>query len=178
MTYTDGSPPEKVYEDSSWAIPLIHGTPTDSSELGYGGRFLLYRDFRQGKEGWWIVFSFHHADTGSAAQSLTAPSLIGPVTEEESKDSTRALRLALWNMPKFLIPALYAIDLEPEGKFLLYKRTNGELWKISLPDGREVRLPAVIPGAQASFGMGTGTKEIIYVESGFNSKLVMIDNLF
>jgi Tol biopolymer transport system component len=71
-----------------------------------------------------------------------------------------------------------ALQLAPNGKFLLYLKSPGELWKISMPDGRQERLPRSFPGLVFWFSIGPDNKEIVFIEQSSASKLVMIDNLF
>ncbi len=69
------------------------------------------------------------------------------------------------------------VQVAPNGKFLLYVKSPGELWKISLPDGKQERLPRNFPGL-VSFSISQDCKEIVYIERRFAGKLVMIENLF
>ncbi len=71
-----------------------------------------------------------------------------------------------------------AFQVAPNGKFLLYVKSPGELWKISLPDGKQERLPRNFPGLVRWFSISQDGKEIVYVEQRQAGKLVMIENLF
>jgi hypothetical protein len=51
---------------------------------------------------------------------------------------------------------------------------------MSLPEGRDERLPGSYPGLtpQSIIDVSRDGKEIIYVDTRINAKLVMIENLF
>jgi serine/threonine protein kinase len=70
------------------------------------------------------------------------------------------------------------VQVAPNGKFLLYVKSPGELWKISLPDGKQERLPRNFPGLLYFFSISQDGKEIVYIEMRGAGKLVMIENLF
>jgi len=70
------------------------------------------------------------------------------------------------------------VRVSPNGKFLLYVKSPGELWKISVPDGKQERLPRNFPGLSYFFSISQDGKEIVYIEKREAGKLVMIENLF
>ena len=72
------------------------------------------------------------------------------------------------------------IVISPRLDFLVYQKPPGELFRMSLPSGKEERIPGSFPGF--SFGgapsLNANTKEIIYAKVRSQGKLVMIENLF
>jgi serine/threonine protein kinase len=113
------------------------------------GKYVLSYDEHVGKEGVWI-----------------APA---PETKDPKLDG-----------PKKLLKASYFNTVEPSGRYIYYAKTIGELWRISLPEGRDERLPGSYPGLNpsANIDVSRDGKEVIYVDTRINAKLVMIENLF
>jgi len=72
------------------------------------------------------------------------------------------------------------VIISPRADFLVYQKSPGELWKVPLPSGKQVRIPGSFPGF--TFGgtpsLNPETKEIIYAKVRSQGKLVMIENLF
>jgi serine/threonine protein kinase len=69
------------------------------------------------------------------------------------------------------------VHLAPNGKFLLYMKSPGELWKFSLPDGKQERMSKNFPEL-SDFLIRQDGKEIVYIKQRATGKLVMIENLF
>jgi hypothetical protein len=112
-----------------------------------GGRFVLYRDHRVGRPGWWLEAS--------------------PL---EAKGSKRT--------PRKILEAVTAI-IAPGGEFLLYSPKGRELHRVSLPDGKETRLPYSSPDYLEHFGVITQDgKSVITLEQASNSKLMLWENPF
>jgi eukaryotic-like serine/threonine-protein kinase len=67
----------------------------------------------------------------------------------------------------------------PDGRFILLITDAGEISKMTLPDGRRERIPAVFPGVSLSSNLTISDdgKELIYVDGRISAKLVMIENL-
>ncbi len=70
--------------------------------------------------------------------------------------------------------------ISPRADCLVYQKSPGELWSVSLPSGKEKKIPGSFPGF--TFGgnssLNPDTKEIIYTKVRSQGKLVMIENLF
>lgn len=66
----------------------------------------------------------------------------------------------------------------PDGKFLLVIKDVGEIWKISLPDGKQERIPATFPGASlaSDLNISADGREIVFIDARISAKLVMIEN--
>jgi serine/threonine protein kinase len=113
------------------------------------GKYMLSFDQRVGKEGFWIAPAGERKDPQLPA-------------------------------PKKLLKAGVPSTLEPSGRYLYYSKTTGELRRISLPEGRDERLSGSYPGLtpQSIIDVSRDGKEIIYVDTRINAKLVMIENLF
>ena len=66
-------------------------------------------------------------------------------------------------------------------KYLIFLQPNGECWRMSLPDGKQERLPGALDRlhpysrlVQSSYD----DKQMIYVKMQNDSKLVVVDRLF
>lgn len=73
-------------------------------------------------------------------------------------------------------------NLAPNGKSFVYAKSNGEVWRISLPDGKKQRLAVLAMKltmlTSGGFGVSYDGKETVYVEPRIRAKLVMIENPF
>jgi hypothetical protein len=56
-------------------------------------------------------------------------------------------------------------------------KSPGELWKFSLPDGKQERMSKNFPEL-SDFLIRQDGKEIVYIKQRATGKLVMIENLF
>ena len=76
------------------------------------------------------------------------------------------------------------VSIAPDGRFLLYRTGDGELQRVSLPDGNVQRLPFRIQnvgGTVAPEGIGVITrdgKEFAYIEHVSTGKVVLVENPF
>jgi hypothetical protein len=112
-----------------------------------GEKYVLYRDYRVGRLGWWI----------------DEP----PPPVKGSKRTPR----------KILEPVTTVIA--PGGEFLLYSPAVYELHRVSLPDGKEMRLPYRIPlSFQYDYVISGDGKTATGIEGVSNSKLVLVENPF
>jgi serine/threonine protein kinase len=127
MMIADGADAKQIYEDSTYAWPILNG------------KYCYFRDFRKGREGRYII----------AASADGSP--LGKPKKVYSDEGG----------------ATVAFD----GSFLIISRGDGQLMRISLPDGTMQRYPAAKLGAISSDG-----KETAYVDNRINAKLVMIEN--
>jgi len=136
----DGAPPQKFYEDSTRAYPIL------------GEKYILFKDFRKGGEGWWIV---------------PVAGLNGPSTGPPRKILPENPYVTIAPNGKFLLYPKYVNNV-------------GEVRKMSLPDGKEQPFPVQLSDLQFGYGVGVSYdgKEIVYVEPRNRAKLVMIENLF
>jgi Tol biopolymer transport system component len=66
------------------------------------------------------------------------------------------------------------------GRFFVYANRRQELWRVSLPDGKETRIHGQFPGLR--FGnipsLSYDDKELVYIDSRVEGKLVLIENPF
>jgi len=100
--------------------------------------------------------------------------------------STSPGREAAWLVPidkkkaaRRLFQGALPVQLAPNGTFLVYAKSWNEIWKISLPDGKQKRLPKNFPGLLVlGFSISQDGKEIVSIEQRAVGKLVMIENLF
>lgn len=132
--------PRQFYNDSTRAYPL------------QGRRYVLFRDYRHGHEGWWVDLS--PAVTNAGSRSVKK--ILGP---EE-------------------------VSIAPDGRFLLFMTSKGELQKVSLPEGKVYSLAYRLQNVIADFGSeGIGAissdgKQLAYVEHVQTGKLVLVENPF
>jgi len=66
-------------------------------------------------------------------------------------------------------------------RYLLYQEPSGELWRMSLPEGKRERLPAIfdrINPLTLSIQMSFDDKSVVYEKSRRDARLVLIENLF
>ena len=162
MTTTMGGELTKFYEDSTFAIPVL------------GGSMVLFRDLHRGREGWWID-SLPHRDSLKVLPDTAAGMALR--ARADSVDSTGTLHGPQNPKATFVCPGLEQFALGPDGKYILYVNGSGEVWKKLLPDGTEQRLPGTFPGRRVNLAVSPDGREILYVDSRFSSKLVMIENL-
>ncbi|MCX6132880.1 MAG: protein kinase [Ignavibacteriales bacterium] len=113
------------------------------------GKYILSFDQHSGREGLWIA----------------------PVP---------GLKDAQLPTPKKLLKAGVSVTIEPSGRYIYYVKGVGEMRRMSLPDGRDERITGSFQGLtpQSSIDVSRDGKEIIYLDTRINAKLVMIENLF
>jgi hypothetical protein len=67
-------------------------------------------------------------------------------------------------------------------RYLLYMKTNQEVWRMSLPDGKTERMPEILNGCNpvygAGFGMSLNDQKLVYLKERLDSRLMLIENLF
>jgi hypothetical protein len=95
----------------------------------------------------------------------------------------KAARTEQSEAPKQLLSSEYLGSAWPSVslRYLLYQQTNGELWRISLPDGRRVQLPQIFNGLNPFyFEIQTSydDRQEVFVKGRLDARLVLIDNLF
>jgi eukaryotic-like serine/threonine-protein kinase len=112
------------------------------------GKHVLLADGRLRKEGWYIVASKNNLVLEGA------------------------------KVQKLFSVFYYPPNLSPDKKFFYYSEGNGILRRVSLPDGKDERLPGTFPGLSMLFSISYDGKEIVYNDSHLNAKLVLIENLF
>jgi Tol biopolymer transport system component/predicted Ser/Thr protein kinase len=66
-------------------------------------------------------------------------------------------------------------------RYLLSNQANGEMWLISLPDGKRVRLPEIFDHLNPynlDIRLSYDDKQAVYLKGQLDSRLVLIENLF
>jgi serine/threonine protein kinase len=138
-TSTESPNPQQFYADSTNAFSL------------QDGKFVLFRDYRGGREGWWV---------GSAPGSRRNR------TAASRKVATPGFRTAI----------------DPNGRFILQASRTGDLVKVTLPEGKEQRLPYRLPvvpiGGTPPFSISYDGKSIVFIEGVSESKLWLWENPF
>ncbi len=132
-----GGEPTPFFEDSTWARPIL------------GGKQMVYRDFRNGREGQWIVaLNQDGKATGGATRFLS------PEANAES------------------IPSA-------DGCTWVYQKHPGQWWKMTLPTRKEERVSKRPPLAFYFFDMlgGDGTR-LAYLIDRVTMKLMLLENVF
>jgi len=113
------------------------------------GDYLFFRDHRKGREGFYVISS-----SDKQAKKIDAARKIGEMDVTD------------WSV-------------SPSGRFLLEYRAVGEVWKVSLPDGKRERLggafanPNIVPG---SISFSYDDKEVVYATKRSSGKLVLIED--
>jgi serine/threonine protein kinase len=127
--------PQQFYQDSTRAY-LIQDK-----------KYLLFGDYRAGRQGWWI----DSAPSSTKRGDGTAKRILEPVD----------------------------VAIAPSGQFML-TLVSGELFKVSLPDGKRERLPCRIDGDRLwwTVRLSQDGKSLVLVESVSNSKLILWENPF
>jgi hypothetical protein len=135
VSTVDNAKPVQFFEDST------------DARLIQGEKYVLYRDYRVGRLGWWI-------DTPQLAL----------------KGSKRTPRKILEPVPTVIAP---------NGEFLLYSPEAHKVHRVSMPDGKEVRIPYHGFVYFEYNGLITQDgKAAIIIEGVSNSKLMLWENPF
>jgi hypothetical protein len=84
---------------------------------------------------------------------------------------------------KQILSSEYLYDAWPSVSFryLLYREKNGELWRISIPEGKRERLPDIFKGqnpGRANIQMSYDDKQVIFLRGRLDARLVLIENVF
>ncbi len=157
---------KQLYEDFTEAIPVLDG------------EYVFFKDVHKGHEGWWIVSSVPAIQKDSARRALDSMVVAGPGLPPELVDSLPSPPSRIILTPKFLVSSDREITLSRTGRFLLYSANDGVIRKISLPDGREDRLPGSLPGRDVSMTVSDDDGKIFFIDSHLSSKLVLVENVF
>ncbi len=80
--------------------------------------------------------------------------------------------------PKRILNRGYAPNLSPDKKYFYYSVGDEILRRITLPEGKDERIPGTFLGLSRVFSISDDGKEIVYNDSRLNAKLVIIENLF
>jgi Tol biopolymer transport system component len=131
---------KQFFEDSTNALPVM------------GGKYILYKDLRNGREGVWIVDS---KLASSKARRLLPGKLINPIY-------------------RFILSMSY----NQSRNEMVYLTRNHELWKMHVPDGRKERIQSSFGGFFSIAAFQSRGNEIVYADSRSHSRLVLIENLF
>jgi Tol biopolymer transport system component/predicted Ser/Thr protein kinase len=66
-------------------------------------------------------------------------------------------------------------------RYLLSRQANGELWRISLPDGKRERLPELFDGINPlsyDIRFSYDDRKVVYLKGQSDSRVILIENLF
>ena len=65
-------------------------------------------------------------------------------------------------------------------RYIMYRETNGEVWRVSVPEGKRERLPSILNGInpQGRIEMSLDDKRLVFLKERLDSRLVLIENLF
>jgi len=85
--------------------------------------------------------------------------------------------------PKQILGPGYVFSAWPSAslRYLLWRTGNGEAWRISLPDGKQRRLPGILDGlnpAENIYQLSYDDSRIVFAKPRFDARLVLIENLF
>jgi serine/threonine protein kinase len=113
------------------------------------GKYVLIRDIRKGNGGWWL----------------------------ETSQNGRAVEKKQILSSEYLWSAWPSVSF----RYLLYRQPNKEVWRISIPDLKREMLPEILRGINPYFGqiqLSFDDKQLIFLKSRLDSKLVLIENVF
>jgi Tol biopolymer transport system component len=136
LTPTTGKDPRQFFIDSTWAMPVINGT------------YIMYCDFRAGREGWWVLPSEHQNDPSGKWDRKITPAGELPMVSQQQLFVFSFIHGGFWKL------------LLPDGR-----RERLRVIQSSVDEFK-------------TGGIGNRGKEIVYADSRRSSKLVMIENLF
>ncbi|MFZ1946348.1 MAG: protein kinase [bacterium] len=85
--------------------------------------------------------------------------------------------------PRLLLPAEYVTSANAASslRYVLYMEPNGDLWRMSIPEGRRGRLPDLFKNLNPAYGLirtSRDDKQAIYLKQRSDCRLLVIDNLF
>jgi serine/threonine protein kinase len=86
--------------------------------------------------------------------------------------------------PKQILSSEYLMGTWPTAslRYLLYQQSNGELWRMSLPNGKKEHVPDTFRGRNPLGGfevqMSYDDKEAVFLKGRLDARLVLIENLF
>jgi hypothetical protein len=67
-------------------------------------------------------------------------------------------------------------------RFLLYRQANGEMWRMSLPDGNRERLADIFNGFNPWCGFvlkpSYDDRQVVWLKERLDARLVLIENVF
>ncbi len=140
-----------IYVTSIYGAPL-KAVYDDSTRAFFiqGGKYIVFHDFHQGK------------DKGVWIVDGTKPRDV----------QRKTARLLSWNS--------HNITLSGDEKTIYSIRGVGELWRMTLPDGKEERIRGNFLGVETFFDFSPSWdgKEMIIFKRNRSSSIVMIENLF
>ena len=86
--------------------------------------------------------------------------------------------------PKQILSSDYCFRAAVSGslRYVVYEQPGGELWRVSLPDGKRERLPSVFDGINplmwSDIQFSLDDKSVVYGKTRLEAKLVLVENLF
>jgi Tol biopolymer transport system component/predicted Ser/Thr protein kinase len=66
-------------------------------------------------------------------------------------------------------------------RYLLYRQSNKEVWRVSIPDGKQQKLPEILNGINPYFGqiqLSFNDQKLLFLKRRLDAKLVLIQNVF
>jgi len=84
--------------------------------------------------------------------------------------------------PKQILPSEYLFYSIPSVslRYILFMQPNGEVWRISISQGKRERLPDVLKGInpQRNIQMSYDDKQLVFLKERLDARLVLIENVF
>lgn len=85
--------------------------------------------------------------------------------------------------PKQILSAEYMTSSFPSVslRYIMYRQANGEVWRVSLPQGKRERLPDIMNGINPYGGniqMSLDDKQLVFLKERIEARLVLIENVF
>jgi len=77
---------------------------------------------------------------------------------------------------KYLFYSYPSISL----RYILYRKENGEVWRVSTADGKQERLPDILNGInpRLNIQMSFDDRQLVFLKGRLDSRLVLIENVF
>lgn len=64
-------------------------------------------------------------------------------------------------------------------RYLLYQEANGEVWRVSLPEGKRERLPDILNGIHPrDIQLSFDDQQLVFLKQRLDARLVLIENVF
>ncbi len=85
--------------------------------------------------------------------------------------------------PKQILSAEYMTSSFPSVslRYIMYRQPNGEVWRVSLPEGKRERLPDILNGINPYGGniqMSFDHEQLVFLKERLEARLVLVENVF
>jgi len=95
---------------------------------------------------------------------------------------SKTVRIVQGVAPKQILSSEYLLSsmITASLRYIIYRETNGEVWRISLPGGKRERLPAILNGInpRGNIALSFDDKKLVFLKERLDTRLVLIENVF